>query len=61
VQSRWIHFARTGRPDGTPAWPAFTTGNQRLLDFTNKGPVVRKDLGKAQLDLADDLNRQTQH
>jgi para-nitrobenzyl esterase len=57
VQSRWVHFARTGRPtEGAKAWPAFKPGAERLLDFTNTGPVVRIDYARARIDLAEALS-----
>jgi len=40
----WTSFAKTGDPngDGRPAWPAYSAAEDRLLDFTNDGPVAEK-------------------
>ena len=51
METRWTGFARTGKPSAD--WPAFKPGDERLLEFTNDGPVARKDFTKAQLDLAE--------
>ena len=44
MSAYWLAFARTGDPngDGRPAWPAYAAKTDRLLDFTNAGPVARK-------------------
>ena len=48
---RWVAFARHGRPDrgAGPAWPAYRTDRDRLLDFGDP-PTVRTHFRKAQLD-----------
>ncbi len=48
----WLAFAKTGDPngDGRPAWPAYKAKTDRLLDFTNIGPIVRKTPNAAVLD-----------
>jgi para-nitrobenzyl esterase len=51
MESRWTSFAKTGKP--SPDWPQFKPGDERLLDFTNTGPVERKDFAKQRLDLAE--------
>ena len=51
MESRWVSFARTGAPGG--GWPALKAGDERVEDFTNDGPVVRKDFRKAQYDLVE--------
>jgi para-nitrobenzyl esterase len=51
METRWTSFARTGKP--APEWPAFTRGDEALEDFTNEGPVVRKDFRKGSLDVAE--------
>ena len=49
----WLAFAKTGDPngDGRPTWPAYSAKTDRLLDFTNDGPVARKTPDAAVLDL----------
>lgn len=38
----WTTFAATGDPngEGRPAWPEYGAGRDRLLEFTNDGPVA---------------------
>ncbi len=51
----WVAFAKTGNPDGEgrPHWPAYTAGDDRLMNFTNAGPVAEQDAWKARLDLTE--------
>jgi para-nitrobenzyl esterase len=44
MSAYWVAFARTGNPNGEarPAWPAFSETGDRLLEFTNDGPVARR-------------------
>jgi para-nitrobenzyl esterase len=53
VESRWTAFARTGKPSAD--WPAFKAGEETLMDFTNDGPVAKKDFAKQRLDVAESL------
>ena len=56
VQSRWVQFARSGRPSAKAAeWPAVSAPALRLLEFTNTGPRVRSDFAAARLKLAESL------
>jgi para-nitrobenzyl esterase len=43
ISAYWLAFARTGGPNGDarPAWPQYGAKADRLLDFTNDGPVAR--------------------
>jgi para-nitrobenzyl esterase len=43
ISAYWIAFARTGDPngDGRTVWPQYVAREDRLLDLTNDGPVVR--------------------
>jgi para-nitrobenzyl esterase len=52
ISAYWLAFARTGDPngDGRPAWPTYAAKTDRLLDFTNAGPVARKTPDAAVLD-----------
>jgi len=52
MHSRWVAFAKAGKPGG---WPAFGSGQEEWLDFTAAGPVVRQDLLKPRLDFAGAL------
>lgn len=51
ISAYWVAFAKTGDPNGKgrTAWPAYGTGD-RLIDFTNDGPVASKTPNAAQLD-----------
>ena len=52
MSAYWIAFARTGDPNGEhrPVWPRYD-GSDRLLNFTNNGPVAEKTPDAAALDL----------
>ena len=49
----WVAFARTGRPDptGEPAWPRYHARTDRLMNFTEQGPVAERDPWHKRLDL----------
>ena len=51
----WAAFAKTGDPNGGghPAWPLYEPKGDKILDFTNQGPVAMADPWKARLDLAE--------
>lgn len=55
LRAYWTSFARTGAPApaGDPAAPLFKGGDERLIDFTNDGPVVKTDPLKARLDITE--------
>jgi len=55
MHRHWVAFARTGAPEvpGAPAWPAYRSGTDLLMDFTAQGPVAAPDPWKARLDLAE--------
>jgi len=61
VHAYWIAFARTGRPDprGEPAWPEYHEGTDRIMSFTDRGPVPETDPWKHRLDLAQRLAART--
>jgi para-nitrobenzyl esterase len=48
----WVAFARTGDPngDGRPRWPSYTAAGDRLMDFTNEGPMVKQTPQPERLD-----------
>jgi para-nitrobenzyl esterase len=55
VQSYWVAFARTGRPDpaGEPAWPRYDARSDRLMNFTLRGPKAERDPWRKRLDLTE--------
>jgi para-nitrobenzyl esterase len=55
MQSYWLAFARTGRPDpaGEPAWPRYRKSTDRLMNFTNHGPHAQRDPWRQRLDLSE--------
>lgn len=56
VQSRWVEFARTGRPTVDPSgWPATGSRVDEVLEFTQHGPVLRQDLNRTRIDFAGSL------
>ncbi len=63
VHAYWIAFARTGRPDprGEPAWPQYHQSTDRIMSFTDRGPVPEADPWKHRLDIAERLARRTRH
>ncbi len=49
----WVAFAKTGAPTcaaGAPAWPAYTTQNDTLMEFDGAPPGLRAHFRKPQLD-----------
>ena len=63
VHAYWIAFARTGRPDprGEPAWPQYDAGTDRIMSFTDRGPVFEADPWKQRLDIAERLAARMGH
>ena len=55
MNAYWVGFARSGDPNGQgrPRWPAYSVGEDMVMDFTTKGPVARPDPSKARLDLLE--------
>lgn len=51
----WTRFAATGDPNeaGRPVWPSFAAEPDRLLEFTNDGPVAKPIPFKERLDLIE--------
>ena len=51
ISAYWVAFARTGDPNGAgrPAWPRYGASD-RLLEFTNAGPVAKVTPDAAALD-----------
>jgi para-nitrobenzyl esterase len=52
MSAYWASFAKTGDPngDGRPRWPAYSAHEDRLLDFTDDGPVAGPVPHPARLD-----------
>jgi para-nitrobenzyl esterase len=52
IAGYWVEFAKAGDPNGAGnrAWPAYSAGNDTILDFTNDGPVARKTPDAKELD-----------
>ena len=56
IQSRWVRFAKTGRPTEVAAqWPQFSPAAEGLLDFSNSGPIARKNFARERIALAEAL------
>jgi para-nitrobenzyl esterase len=55
VHAYWVAFARTGRPAprAEPAWPRYQRSSDRLMDFTDRGPVPQPDPWRRRLDSAE--------
>jgi para-nitrobenzyl esterase len=53
----WVNRGETGNPNGNglPDWPDYSPITDKLMDFTNAGPVGEADPWKARLDLAGKL------
>jgi para-nitrobenzyl esterase len=53
----WVSFAKTGDPNsgGRPQWPVYGAAEDKLLNFTEKGPVAEGDPWKRRLDLVEGL------
>lgn len=51
----WTRFAAAGDPnaEGRPVWPSFGAEPDRLLEFTNEGPVAKPIPFKERLDLIE--------
>jgi para-nitrobenzyl esterase len=51
----WTRFAAAGDPnaEGRPVWPSFGAEPDRLLEFTNEGPVAKPIPFKNRLDLIE--------
>ena len=51
ISAYWVAFAKTGDPNGAgrPAWPRYDASD-RLLEFTNAGPVAKVTPDAAALD-----------
>ena len=63
MHAYWVAFARTGRPDprGEPAWPEYHASTDRLLNFTDRGPVPEADPWKRRLDISERVAQRAGH
>ncbi|MEO8724562.1 MAG: carboxylesterase family protein [Acidobacteriaceae bacterium] len=62
LQQYWTNFAKTGDPNGTaklPKWPQFGPASRSYIEFTDAGPVVRKDLRRQFCELWSESRKQT--
>ena len=50
-----VAFAKTGDPNGggRPVWPVYDASEDRLMNFTEQGPVAQPDPWKERLDLIE--------
>ena len=55
----WVNFVKTGNPNGPglPDWPAYHFASDKLMNFTEHGPVGEADPWKKQLDLVEGLEQ----
>jgi para-nitrobenzyl esterase len=51
----WVAFARKGNPngEGRPEWPVYERTEDRLMNFTNEGPIAQRDPLNDRLDLVE--------
>ena len=63
VHRYWVAFAAHGKPEvaGEPQWPAYQAHADRLLNFTEQGPVAEADSWKPRLDLAQRASERKEH
>jgi para-nitrobenzyl esterase len=52
MSAYWVAFAKRGDPNGEArvAWPVYSSNEDRLLEFTNDGPVVKPVPNRPALD-----------
>lgn len=55
----WLNFVKSGDPngEGLPHWPSYHASTDRLLNFTEHGPVGEADPWKTQLNLVEGLEQ----
>jgi para-nitrobenzyl esterase len=53
MQQYWTNFAKTGNPNGgqLPAWPTFDAPSRAYMQFTDAGPVAKKNVRRPYCDL----------
>ncbi len=63
VHRYWVAFAASGKPEvaGEPSWPAYQAHSDKLIDFTDHGPVVEADTWKPRLDVAQRVSERKEH
>ena len=59
IHKYWLQFAKTGDPNGPglAAWPKYSDTEDKLLNFTQDGPVAEADKWKQRLDLIEPTQR----
>ena len=63
MNAYWVAFTKTGKPEAPrqPAWAAYDSKTDGIMNFTNSGPVAGADPWKARLDLAQAVSKAKQH
>jgi para-nitrobenzyl esterase len=59
----WVRFARTGDPNGRGAvhWALYEPGGEPLLDFTDQGPLQRRDFESGKMAFLQHMRLQWFH
>ena len=57
IHAYWLQFAKTGNPNGPglPAWSQYSKESDKLMNFTNDGPVFQSDSWRDRLDFTQDV------
>lgn len=60
MSTYWTNFAKTGNPNGAglPDWPSYISSKDMLMDFSEKGPIAKKDPWAERLDLVKKMAEQ---
>jgi para-nitrobenzyl esterase len=55
----WANFAKTGNPNGPglPHWPEYKSSKDVLMDFTENGPIAKRDPWEIRLNLTEQAPR----
>lgn len=59
MSAYWVNFAKTGNPNGAglPHWPRYRPSTDRLMDFSENGPVAHADPWKDRLELIEKMEK----
>lgn len=57
MNTYWANFAKTGNPNGAslPDWPGYSSSKDVLMDFTENGPVAKRDPAEERLNLTEQV------
>ena len=60
MSTYWANFAKTGDPNGAglPSWPRYESSTDKLMDFSEDGPISKPDPWEKTLDLTEKLEAQ---